>query len=165
MAGRSRLKRIGWREWVALPDLGVPRIKAKLDTGARSSALHAFGVEHFRRRGKDMVRFAVHPLQRSAKREVLVEVEMLGERMVRSSNGVNALRPVILTRVELMGEAWPIEVTLASRDEMGFRMLLGRQAVRGRFLIDPGASYQGKKWQRQVAARAARAAGAAPAGT
>ena len=133
--------RIGWREWVALPDLGVTRIKAKIDTGARSSALHAFDLEHFRRRGHDMVRFAIHTLQRSSKRIIIAEAEMLDERVVRSSNGVNALRPVILTRVELLGESWPIELTLASRDEMGFRMLLGRQAVRGRFLIDPGRSY------------------------
>jgi len=133
--------RIGWREWVALPDLGVTRIKAKIDTGARSSALHAFDLEHFRRRGHDMVRFAVHTLQRSSKRVIVAEAEMMDERIVRSSNGVNALRPVILTRVELLGESWPIELTLASRDEMGFRMLLGRQAVRGRFLIDPGRSY------------------------
>lgn len=133
--------RIGWREWVALPDLGVTRIKAKIDTGARSSALHAFDLEHFRRRGHDMVRFAIHNLQRSNKRVIVAEAEMLDERVVRSSNGVNALRPVILTRVELLGESWPIELTLASRDEMGFRMLLGRQAVRGRFLIDPGRSY------------------------
>ena len=138
MASRAR---IGWREWVALPDLGVTRIKAKIDTGARSSALHAFDLERFRRRGHDMVRFAIHTLQRSSKRIIVAEADMLDERNVRSSNGVHALRPVILTRVELLGESWPIELTLATRDEMGFRMLLGRQAVRGRFLIDPGRSY------------------------
>lgn len=138
MASRAR---IGWREWVALPDLGVTRIKAKIDTGARSSALHAFDLERFRRRGNHMVRFAIHTLQRSSKRVIIAEAEMMDERIVRSSNGVHALRPVILTRVELLGESWPIELTLASRDEMGFRMLLGRQAVRGRFLIDPGRSY------------------------
>jgi hypothetical protein len=146
MASRAR---IGWREWVALPDLGVTRIKAKIDTGARSSALHAFDLEQFRRRGRDMVRFAVHTLQRSNKRVIVAEAEMLDERIVRSSNGVHALRPVILTRVELLGEIWPIEMTLASRDEMGFRMLLGRQAVRGKFLIDPGRSYLGGRPQRK----------------
>jgi hypothetical protein len=88
-----------------------------------------------------MVRFAIHPLQRSAKREVMAEAELLDERVVRSSNGVLARRAVITTRIELLGETWPIEMTLASRDEMGFRMLLGRQAMRGRFLIDPGRSY------------------------
>jgi hypothetical protein len=140
----GRRARIGWREWVALPDLGVARIKAKIDTGARSSALHAFGVERFRRRNKTMLRFAIHPLQRSARRVVTAECEMIDERIVRSSNGVHALRPVIITTIELLTQAWPIEVTLASRDEMGFRMLLGRQAVRNRFLVDPGRSYLGK---------------------
>lgn len=140
-----RRARIGWREWVALPDLGVVRIKAKIDTGARSSALHAFAVERVKRRGKDLVRFAIHPLQRSSRREVVAEAEMIDERIVRSSNGVHALRPVIITHLELLGDAWPIELTLASRDEMGFRMLLGRQAMRGRFLIDPGRSYMAGK--------------------
>ena len=139
--------RIGWREWVALPDLGVARIKAKIDTGARSSALHAFGVERFRRRGKIMVRFAIHPLQRSAKRVIMAESEMIDERTIRSSNGIDAMRPVILTHLELLGDRWLIEVTLASRDEMGFRMLLGRQAVRNRFLIDPGRSYLARRGQ------------------
>ena len=134
-------QRIGWREWVALPDLGVARIKVKIDTGARSSALHAFGVERFRRRGQDMVRFSIHPLQRSSKREVVAEAVMVDERVIKSSNGVQGVRPVIITLLELLGESWPIEVTLAPRDAMGFRMLLGRQAVRGRFLIDPGRSY------------------------
>jgi hypothetical protein len=146
-----RRARIGWREWVALPDLGVGRVKAKIDTGARSSALHAFAVERVRRRGKDLVRFAIHPLQRSSRREVVAEAEMVDERIVRSSNGVHAVRPVILTRLELLGDAWPIELTLASRDEMGFRMLLGRQAMRGRFLIDPGRSYMaGKPGRAQI---------------
>jgi hypothetical protein len=140
-----RRARIGWREWVALPDLGVPRIKAKIDTGARSSALHAFAVERVKRRGKDLVRFAIHPIQRSSRREVVAEAEMIDERIVRSSNGVHALRPVIITHLELLGDAWQIELTLASRDEMGFRMLLGRQAMRGRFLIDPGRSYMAGK--------------------
>ena len=135
--------RIGWREWVALPDLGVTRIKAKIDTGARSSAIHAFGLEHFRRRGHDIVRFTIHPLQRSNKRVVIAEAEMVDERIVRSSNGVHALRPVIITRLEILGESWPIELTLASRDEMGFRMLLGREALRRRFFVEPGRSFLG----------------------
>ena len=119
----------------------MTRIKAKIDTGARSSALHAFAVERVRRRGKDMVRFAIHPLQRSSRREVVAEAEMVDERTVRSSNGVHALRPVIITRIELLGETWPIELTLASRDEMGFRMLLGRSALKRRFLVDAGRSF------------------------
>jgi hypothetical protein len=154
-ARRPRIRRVGWREYLALPDLGVTRIKAKIDTGARSSALHAFNVERFRRRGKIMVRFAIQPLQRSNKKVVVAEAEMVDERVVRSSNGVHDLRPVIITTVELLGQSWPIELTLASRDAMGFRMLLGRQALVDRFLIDPGRSY--------LAGRPTRLAAAEPA--
>ena len=149
---RRRIRRVGWREYLALPDLGVRRIKAKIDTGARSSALHAFNVERFRRRGKIMVRFAIQPLQRSNKRVVIAEAEMIDERVVRSSNGVHDLRPVIITSVELLGQSWPIELTLASRDAMGFRMLLGRLALVDRFLIDPGRSYLGGRPKRKVPA-------------
>jgi hypothetical protein len=144
----SRMRRVGWREYLALPDLGVRRIKAKIDTGARSSALHAFDVERFRRRGAPMVRFTIYPLQRSSKKLVMAEAEMIDERLVRSSNGVDDLRPVIVTSVELLGQIWPIELTLASRDAMGFRMLLGRQALLDRFLIDPGRSYVGGRPKR-----------------
>lgn len=137
----ARMRKVGWREYLALPELGIARIKAKIDTGAKSSALHAFNVERFRRRGKIMVRFAIQPLQRSDKKVVVAEAEMVDERVVRSSNGVHDLRPVIVTTVEILGQRWPIELTLASRDAMGFRMLLGRQALVDRFLIDPGRSY------------------------
>lgn len=140
---------IGWREWLALPDLGVPSIKAKVDTGARSSALHAFETEIFRRGGKHLVRFTVHPRQRNTVTSIQCEAEVIDQRPVRSSGGHETLRPVILTTVELLGQSWPIELTLASRDAMGFRMLLGRQAVRERFLVDPGRSYFGGKEQRK----------------
>jgi len=136
---------IGWREWVALPELGIGGIKAKVDTGARSSALHAFDVELFRRRGVWMVRFKVHPLQRDSRRTVALETELFDERNVRNSGGRLELRPVIQTTVALMGEEWPIELTLTNRDAMGFRMLLGRQAVRGQFTINPGRSFLGGK--------------------
>ncbi len=136
---------IGWREWVALPKLGVERIKAKVDTGARSSSLHAFDLQPFRRRGRDWVRFLVHPQQRSAKGEIEVEAPVLEHRLIRSSNGKSSERPVIVTPLQLLGCTWPIELTLASRDEMGFRMLLGREAVRRRFLIDAGGSYFGDR--------------------
>lgn len=132
---------VGWREWVALPDLGIPAIKAKLDTGARSSALHAFDVEHVRRHGKRMVRFGVHPYQRDAERQVFCEAELLDERRVRSSSGEVQVRPVVAARVGLLERFWTIELTLTNRDEMGFRMLLGRAAMRRRFLVDPGRSY------------------------
>ena len=132
---------VGWREWVALPDLGIPAIKAKIDTGARSSALHAFDVEHFRRQGRRMVRFGVHPYQRDTAREVLCEAELLDERRVRSSSGEARVRPAVSVRVKLLERVWTIELTLTNRDEMGFRMLLGREAVRGRLLIDAGHSF------------------------
>ena len=136
---------IGWREWVALPDLGVPRMKVKVDTGARSSAVHAFGVEYFERDGSDWVRFELHPRQKSEKHVVSAEAELLDRRPVRSSNGKEEVRPVIVTHAVLLGRRFPIELTLTNRDAMGFRMLLGREAVRRRFLIDPGLSYAGGK--------------------
>lgn len=132
---------IGWREWVALPGLGVRAIKVKVDTGARSSALHAFEVERFRRRGEEWVRFAIHPVQRAHAPVVRAQARLLDERRVRNSGGVQELRPVIETDVVLGDARWPIELTLTSRDEMGFRMLLGRAAVRTRFLVNPGRSY------------------------
>lgn len=138
---RDERSAIGWREWIALPELGVPEIKAKIDTGARSSALHVFDVEVVRRRGKHVVRFTVHPYQRDTRTTIVAEAELLEYRKVKSSGGHETVRPVILTDVELAGRRWPIELTLASRDTMGFRMLLGRQAIRDRFVVDPGHSF------------------------
>lgn len=133
---------IGWREWVALPALGVSALKAKVDTGARSSALHAFEVERFEGAdGRAMVRFQAHPLQRNDDYRVIAEAPLLEERLVRNSGGQAELRPVIETVVQVGDALWAIELTLTNRDEMGFRMLLGRQAVRRRYLVDPGRSY------------------------
>lgn len=131
----------GWREWVGLPALGVEAMKAKLDTGARTSAVHAYDVEQFRARGRDRVRFVLHPMQRDAKSEVAAEAWVLDRREVRSSSGHSTTRWVIETTLQLGSASWPIELTLASRDQMGFRLLLGRQALRGRVLVDPGRSY------------------------
>jgi hypothetical protein len=136
---------IGWREWLALPELGIVAIKAKIDTGARSSSLYAFGLETYRRRGKIFVRFEVHPYQRNTRVTVSAHAEVREYRSVRSSSGQASKRPVIMTDIELLGQRWPIEITLADRNEMGFRMLLGRQAVRQRFLVDPGRSYYAGK--------------------
>lgn len=136
---------VGWREWVALPAIGVRAIKAKIDTGARSSALHAYNIERFDRAGERWVRFTIHPWQRDVATTVVGEAPLLDDRWVRSSSGRQELRPVVTTDVELMGVRWPIELTLSNRDQMGFRMLLGRQAVRGRFIVDPGRSYRGGK--------------------
>jgi len=141
----SSLPLIGWREWVALPDLGIKSIKAKVDTGARSSSLHAFDLDEFRRNDATWVRFNIHPVQRRNEKIVEAEARVLEYRSVRSSSGKASMRPVILTNIELLGLTWPVELTLANRDEMGFRMLLGREAFRRRFVVDAGNSYYGGK--------------------
>lgn len=142
MKNRSAtLSVIGWREWVALPGLAIPSIKAKIDTGAKTSSLHAFDIERFRRGRKTMVRFFVHPLQKSSEPTIRVETPLIDCRSVKSSSGHQADRPVILTTIELLSACWEIELTLANRDQMGFRMLLGRQALKDRFLVDSGLSY------------------------
>jgi hypothetical protein len=132
---------VGWREWVALPELGVERIKAKVDTGARSSALHAMGFRARDHRVGEILRFEIHPIQRSGRCSVTVEAEVIDLRWVRSSSGASTLRPVIRSPVRIGEQEFPIELTLVRRDVMGFRMLLGRQAVRRRFLIDPARSF------------------------
>jgi len=136
---------VGWREWVAFPALGITRIKAKVDTGARSSALHALDVERFERDGSPWVRFRVHPRQRDDDHEISCEAPLLDERRVKSSTGRVTERPVVVTDLEWMGERWEIELTLVRRDEMGFRCLIGRQAMKKRWIVDPARSYVGGK--------------------
>lgn len=132
---------IGWRELLALPDLNIDRIKAKIDTGARTSSLHAFNCQEFQQEGKTMIRFGVHPIQRNNKQTVLAQAELLEYRQVTNSGGQAQRRPVIVTTMKLGEYQWQAELTLTNRDVMGFRMLLGRQAVRDRFSIDPGRSF------------------------
>ena len=142
---KSCLPVIGWREWIGLPDLGIRSIKVKVDTGARSSSLHAFNQRLFEKDGEKWVRFKVHPVQRKCDETVEVEAKIVEFRSVRSSSGKSSMRPVIVTKVALLGITWPVELTLARRDEMGFRMLLGREAFRERFLVNAGKSfYNGK---------------------
>lgn len=140
-AGAAGQPVIGWREWVSVPDFGVPAIKAKIDTGARSSTLHAFGLRYAERDGVPWVQFQIHPIQRSRRWSIDAAAPIADERAVRSSNGGTEHRPVIVAVIELAGVRVPIELTLTNRDDMGFRMLLGREAVRRRFLVDPGRSY------------------------
>jgi hypothetical protein len=133
---------VGWREWVGLPDLGIDAIKVKVDTGARTSSLHAERVRIERdAEGQRWARFIVHPTQRSRVPEVETRALLLDERLIRSSNGAIERRPVIRTTVIVGSHRWTVEVTLARRDLMGFRMLLGRTAIRGHAVVDPGASY------------------------
>jgi hypothetical protein len=136
---------MGWREWLELPDLGIRRVKAKVDTGARSSSLHAESIELLQVRGQVAVRFVVLPLQRSRLKPVACQMPLYDERYVKSSNGSRELRPVIRAAVAWGGLSWEVDITLTSRDLMGFRMLLGREAIRRRFLVDTGRSYFGGK--------------------
>ncbi|MGG5257509.1 ATP-dependent zinc protease family protein [Phycicoccus avicenniae] len=133
----------GWREWVSLPGLGVPWVKAKLDTGARSSAIHAFDLEELERDGERWARFEVRPWQKSDEDAVAVECPVLDVREVRSSSGHSEERLVVAMDLTVVGRTVAAEVTLARRDEMGFRMLVGREALRQGYAVDPGASYLG----------------------
>lgn len=126
-----------------MPDFGVEAIKAKIDTGARSSALHAFRLNHYTLDGQEWVSFEIHPHQRSRAGAVKVRCPVDGWRKIRSSDGRQQERPYIVTNIQMAGEVWPIDLTLTKRDEMGFRMLVGRRAIRRRFLVNPGRSYLG----------------------
>lgn len=126
---------------MALPELNIAKIKAKIDTGARTSALHAFDVEEFTYKNRKMVRFKVHPGQRDTGKVVKAEAVLVDKRKVKNSGGSVSLRPVILTPITVGMMSWRIELTLVNRDDMGFRMLLGREAVRGHLLVNPGRSF------------------------
>lgn len=139
---KRELAVVGWREWIGLPELGVDKIKAKIDTGARTSAIHAFEIRLFERNGEKCVSFSLHPVQHRRQPVVRCEARVIDERIVTSSNGERESRYVIETAVKLGDDAWPIELTLTNRDEMGFRMLLGRRALKRRFVVDPGGSYK-----------------------
>ena len=141
---------VGWREWVSLPSVGVRWIKAKIDTGARTSAIHAFDMEDLERDGARWVRYWIHPWQKSDDDAVEVESEVVDQRVVRSSNGQEEERLVVVHDVRLAGRVVPAEVTLSRRDEMGFRMLIGRQALAQGYVVDAGLSYAGKRPKRAV---------------
>ncbi|MCC6269777.1 MAG: ATP-dependent zinc protease [Microbacteriaceae bacterium] len=142
---------VGWREWVSLPGISVPWIKAKLDTGARSSALHADDIEVLD--GGERVRFTVPPWQQSTNDSVTVELPVHDRRTVRSSSGHEEVRYVVLLEVEIGGRRVTAETTLSNRDQMGFRMLVGREALKQGFLVNPRKSFQTGRASKEVRRR------------
>lgn len=143
----------GWREWVQLPEIGIPWIKAKLDTGARTSSLHAYDITTFERDGADWVRFRVRPWQESTHDEVVVECPVHDRRRVRSSSGHVQVRFVVLMTVVLVGREVLAEVTLSNRDQMGFRMLIGREALRHGIDVASGRSFLGGRAPKEARRR------------
>ena len=141
---------IGWREWIGFPKLGISQIKAKVDTGARTSCLHAFLVEPFDRDGELWVRFDIHPHQRNNTRVLSCMAPVMDRRLVRDSGGHEELRYVVETEVSIGDRIHTVEVTLTDRDSMKFRVLLGRTAMEGRYIVDPGKSYLRGKRKRLV---------------
>jgi len=136
---------VGWQEWIALPDLGLPALKAKIDTGARTSALHTHLIEPYGPSKRPMVRFTVRPNPKRTDLEVEACAAVVDRREIMSSNGERELRFVIATRLSLGDREWPIEVTLTNRERLAYRMLLGRQAIRPNTLVDPDASFHQPK--------------------
>lgn len=143
----------GWREWVGLPELGVDWLKAKIDTGARTSSLHAFDVQEFPRDGEDWVRFTVHPWQDSREDAVVHECPIFDRRAVRSSSGHAEERIVVMLHIRLVGIVVEGEVTLTNRDEMGFRMLIGREVLRRGYVVDSAKSFLGGRAPRETRRR------------
>lgn len=138
---KQKKKIAGWREWVSLPDLNIKRIKAKIDTGARTSALHASKITPFTKDGAAYVKFVVHPLQRKSRPSTTCTALVIDHRHVRDSGGRSEERYVVRTMLAIGQSQWPVELTLTNRDQLGFRMLIGRQAVRRRYLVDPSRSF------------------------
>ena len=132
---------LGWREWVALPTLNLPAIKTKVDTGAKTSALHAFYVEPYQKESVDMLKFLIHPIQNNADFQVECHAPILDQREVADSGGHKEMRYVIESEITIGDKSWPIELSLTNRDTMRFRMLLGRRAMENSSIVEPGSSY------------------------
>ena len=135
------LKIIGWREWILLDELGLPPIKAKIDTGAKTSALHAFSVRSFKRKGELWVRFKIHPVQDDMNTVKTCEAPVIDQRVVSDSGGHKQKRYVIQTIMQMGNTRIPVEMTLTNRDNMKFRALIGRRALEGQYLVDSDASF------------------------
>jgi hypothetical protein len=134
---------LGWREWISLPDLDIAILKAKIDTGARTSSLHAGSITEFRRGKILWLAFEVYPDPEMPTKRTVTEAPLIEYRNVRSSTGHATRRPVIRTRMQWGPNRWPIELTLCNREGMGYCMLLGREAIEGRFLVDAAQSFVG----------------------
>ncbi len=132
---------IGSEEWCAFPGLGIPAVKARVDSGAKTSSIHAFNIQKLRRNGESWVSFEVHPLQGDRRTVIRCEQPILDKRVVKSSSGIAETRYVVAAKIKVGDESWDIEITLANRDSMGYRMLLGREAMSGRMLVDPSLSF------------------------
>ncbi len=141
---KKKRKSIGWREWVTMPELGLHRVKAKVDTGARTSALHAFALRPFKEGNIDKISFDIHPIQFDSTTVVTCTANIIDKRWVTDSGGHREERYVIFTPLALGEEVWPVEITLTERDTMLFRMLLGRSAIRKRYTVDPARSFTKK---------------------
>lgn len=147
----DELLKLGWREWVGMPELGIDQLKAKLDTGARTSALHATGIRPFSENGSQRIEFNVHP--RRSKNDIVTRctADVVDQRMVKNSGGQQERRWVIRTPITIGSHTWPIEITLTARDNMRFEMLLGRTAIKGRATVNPARSYLvGRKRRKSV---------------
>jgi len=132
---------LGWREWVSLPEINLPAFKAKVDTGARTSAIHAHDIERFSTNGQQMVAFTVLPIQRNYTIMRRCEAPLVDIRDVTDSGGHTETRHVIATRMELSDVSKTIEITLTERRDMLFRMLLGRTSLASEFVVNPGLSF------------------------
>ncbi|OOZ75357.1 alpha-L-glutamate ligase [Solemya velum gill symbiont] len=132
---------VGSEEWCSFPALGIPAIKARIDSGAKTSSIHAFNIQTFRRDGQTWVSFEVHPLQNNRRTVIRCERPIIDKRSVKSSSGISETRYVVGTTLRAGDETWDIELTLANRDSMGYRLLLGREAMSGRMLVDPSLSF------------------------
>lgn len=128
---------VGGTEWCSFPTLGIPHVLARVDSGAKTSALHAFNITRFERRGEGWISFEVHPIQKVRRVVVRCEAQMVDRRTVRSSTGISEKRYVIRVPLKMGNNTWEVELTLSNRDSMGHRMLLGREAMSGRLLVDP----------------------------
>ena len=137
----TKKRTVGWREWAALPGLGVKALRTKVDTGAVTSSLHATDIEEFGKKGDPWVRFRLYAGPKGSRKNQIAEAPLVGIRRIRNSIGRAESRPVIKEKVRLAGRCWTVEFTLTDRKDMDYPMLLGRQAIARRFLVDPGRSW------------------------